>query len=503
MKLPSLCVAVVVCIGLAAVLAASSRADNADELAQELAIVARIGPWPIASKLIGVLGRNHNSADLHSYDPASRRTRYERHLFSQDSGDPITKFGLLYWPSEDSRWSVGRGDFLVTNGERWATGTVTTAQIFHIHAMTSLGTRLIAATSAWRGGIQISDDRGATWREIYDHPTPSRQVSRIVSLASTTERSYGLLLHRDKRRLLSINGDVVAEVPGWPQDRSILGMAGLGTWLYALVREGAGIAVWRTNGVVSQFVAAPRANWDAQDLVADAGKLWVLTEALQGGTIWSSEDGVGWQRVAWLRGGSPYDLEVVDGVPFVGGTDGTRALVWGPAMAGKSGPLPAIPSLPVLLPPTSDAPELAKRFAEALLRIESSKDRGVLSDLAYELARAHPPAETYRDLLALEMPVRPISLIGGNVKVPAATLGRWLILWSMSLARSGPVAPEWIDVPWSATTNRRDALALRLPRRRQLVRIFPQSRFSRRQNSPSEGVTGRSSFAPADLSPRP
>ena len=464
MKFPNLFAAVAVCIGLVAVVAATNRADAAQEPGHELAIVARVGPWPIASKLIGyrgrlwfvnsVLGRNHNSADVYSYDPASRGIRYERHLFSQDSGDPITKFGLLYWPSEDSRWSVGRGDFLVTNGEHWAAGTVPTAQIFHIHAMTSLGTRLIAATSAWRGGIQVSDDRGATWREIYDHPTPTRQVSRIVTLASTTERSYGYLLHRDNRRLISISGDVVAEVPGWPQNRLILGMAGKGKWLYALVRESAGIAIWRTDGVVSHSVAAPRANWDAQDLVVSNDKLWVLTESAQGGAVWMSDDGGGWQQVAWLRGGSPYDLEVVDGAPFVGGTDGTHALIWGLTAAGESGPLPAIASLPVLLPPTSGAPEPAKRFAEALLRIESGGDRGVLSGLAYELARARPPAETYRALLALKMPAQAISLIGGNVKVPAATLGRWLILWSMSLARTGPVALEWIATPWSAPTNR-------------------------------------------------
>ncbi len=340
MKFPNLFAAVAAC-GLVAVVAATSQVDAAQEpvqeSGQELAVVARVGPWPIASKLIGyrgrlwcvnsVLGRNHNSADVYSYDPVSRSTRYERHLFSQDSGDPIIKFGLLYWPSEDSRWSVGRGDSLVTNGEHWAMGTVPTAQIFHIHAMTSLGARLIAATSAWRGGIQVSDDRGATWREIYDHPTPTRQVSRIVTLASTTERSYGYLLHRDTRRHISISGDVVAEVPGWPQDRPILGMAGLGEWLYALVRESAGIAIWRTDGVVSHAIAAPRANWDAQDLVASNGRLWLLTESAQGGAVWTSDDGGGWQQVVWLRGGSPYDLEIVDGVPFVGGTDGTQALI--------------------------------------------------------------------------------------------------------------------------------------------------------------------------------
>ena len=74
--------------------------------------------------------------------------------------------------------------------------------------------------------------------------------------------------------------------------------------------------------------------------------------------------------------------------------------------------------------------------------------------MAYDLARTRPTAETYRNLLALDLPTRQISLIGGNVNVPAATLGRWLILWSMSLARTGAVTPKWINAPWSAPANR-------------------------------------------------
>jgi hypothetical protein len=79
--------------------------------------------------------------------------------------------------------------------------------------------------------------------------------------------------------------------------------------------------------VVSHAIAAPRANWDAQDLVASNGRLWLLTESARGGAVWTSDDGGGWQQVVWLRGGSPYDLEIVDGVPFVGATDGTQALI--------------------------------------------------------------------------------------------------------------------------------------------------------------------------------
>ena len=434
------------------------------EQIEELDIVARVGPWPIASKLIGyrgrvwfvnsVLGRNHNSADIYSYQPSTRSVRYERHLFSQDSGDPVTAFGLLYWPSEDSRWSIGWGDFRVTNGEAWAGGTIPTAQIFHIHAMTALDGRLIAASSAWRGGIQISDDRGATWRELYDHATPPRRVSRIISLASTSQRAYGYLLDRGERRLLAIDRDRVTEVPGWPQDRPIYGMAGIGHWLYALVRETSGVAIWRTDGVTSALVAPVRENWDALDLVAADGKLWALSEHAGGGAVWTSLDGADWQKCATLTGGSPYDLAVVDGMAFVGGSAGGQGIVWGPTRSISPRSLPAPVDLPDLLPASpAGFADAAQRFSTALLRLESYRERAMLTELAFELARARPPPATYRDLRALDFPTDEISLIGGRVKIPAATLGRWLVLWSMSLAGMGPVPPEWINEPWSTPAN--------------------------------------------------
>ena len=138
-----------------------------------------------------VKGVNHNSADLYSYDPASGTLSYERHLFSQDAGRPLVAHGLLYWPFEDARSSLGFGHFMVTDGTSWQLGTIPTAQIFHTHAMTAVDGDLIAATSAWRAGYQSSDDQGLTWHQIYDHPTPERRVTRIVRLATLDGFVFG------------------------------------------------------------------------------------------------------------------------------------------------------------------------------------------------------------------------------------------------------------------------------------------------------------------------
>ncbi|MCH9013183.1 MAG: hypothetical protein IIA68_09005 [Proteobacteria bacterium] len=195
------------------------RADAPPEISPpEIPVLARIGPWPVASRPIGFGGRiwfansvtgvNHNSADIYSYDPRSGALRHERHLFSQDAGQPLAWNGLLYWPFEDSRASLGWGEYMVTDGTRWRLGTIPTAQTFHIHALAGLGRTVVAATSAWRAGLQVSRDGGASWRQVYDHPTPERRVSRIVALAATDTGVDAQLIERGRHRLLRFDGEV-------------------------------------------------------------------------------------------------------------------------------------------------------------------------------------------------------------------------------------------------------------------------------------------------------
>jgi formylglycine-generating enzyme required for sulfatase activity len=112
------------------VLAIAMFAFHAPACADEQLIpLARVGPWPGISALIGygdrlwfvnsVKFRDHNSADVYSYHPKTGAVRYERHLFSQDAGEPAVVGGLLYWPFEDARFSTRRGEYMVTNGHDW------------------------------------------------------------------------------------------------------------------------------------------------------------------------------------------------------------------------------------------------------------------------------------------------------------------------------------------------------------------------------------------------
>jgi hypothetical protein len=52
------------------------------------------------------------------------------------------------------------------------------------------------------------------------------------------------------------------------------------------------------------------------------------------------------------------------------------------------------------------------------------------------------------------MATHELSLIGGNVRMPAESLGRWILLWGMAVGGRGRVPPELIREPWRAKSNR-------------------------------------------------
>src|SRR5919106_4083531 len=113
--------------------------------------------------------------------------------------------------------------------------------------MAAQGPDLIAATSAWRAGLQRSDARGLSWGRVYDHPTPDRRVSRIVQLVALGDLVFGALVSRDERGLLLLDGDRVEKVPGWPHGGPIIGLTAFKDGVYGLVREPSGVSVWHTD----------------------------------------------------------------------------------------------------------------------------------------------------------------------------------------------------------------------------------------------------------------
>jgi hypothetical protein len=432
-------------------------------------IVARIGPWPVVSNLIAfrgriwfvnsVTGRNHNSADIYSYAPSNGALRYERHLFSQDAGRPTAGDGWLYWPFEDDRFSLGWGMFSATDGKNWRNGTIPTAQIFHVHAMARLSDgRLLAATSAWRGGLQASSDNGKTWHRIYDHPTPHRRVSRIVDLAAAGERAFASLTGPDERTLLTIVGDEVRDTPGWPGGRTIRGLAAFRGAAYALVGDGR--ALWRTDGEASvQIGALPGPAWG---LAVGPEGLWAIGRQDADYALWRSSDGRDWKPIAWISGGQPFDLVATETNVYIGGQgDDGHGILWALRVPTKLAAADTVQYTPQPMTSSGTTAHQEERNWQAagfgletvLLDPASYADRRKLRDLIAELADDGPPAGFFTKRLAMELPQRELSLIGGQVSIPAETLGRWILLWGMARAERGPVPTALAKEPWSQPEN--------------------------------------------------
>ncbi len=435
-----------------------------------LEVLAQVGPWPTLSALIGFRGRvwfansvrypDHNSADLYSLGLGGGELRFERHLFSQDVGTPVAAGGLLYWPHEDPRPSLGWGHIAVTDGANWQLRVMpATPPTFHVHALESLGGELYAATSAWRAGLHRSADGGLGWRQIYDHPTPERQVSRIIALAGFGGRLFGALVERrlglPHFPLLVLDGDAVGAVPGWPETARTLDLEAAKGGVYGLVLDAAGRAFWRTDGRASERLADAASMPGLRAFAAAADGFWGVANAPGGGALWQSADGRRWRWVQDLAGGQPVDVMVYRGRVYASGTgaDG-RGILWGPpaspAVAPPPQPAPAWPS-----PPSPGAVEWTAARSVLNGAIAKPDDyRTQLRDLAYRWALAGPPRGFFEAALEAPFPNRTVAMFGGKLRPKAANLGRHILLWGMALAGRGKVPVALLERPWTEVSNR-------------------------------------------------
>lgn len=438
---------------------------------EPLVPLARPGPWSGISGLIGYGARlwfvnsvkfvDHNSADLYSYDPRAGRSRYERHLFSQDAGDPAVGGGLLYWPFEDARFSAGRGEYLVTDGHDWQWRILPHGEVFHVHAMAAHGGALFAATSGWRAGLQRSDDGGLTWRVIYDHATPAGSVSRLTTLAALDRVLYAGLTSPDQEgvKLLATAGGTLRPVAGWPPGEMVTALRAYRGWLYGVNVAAGRRALWRSDGTVVERVGGLDGE-AVRALAAGPDALWAVSARGGGGTLWRSADGTSWSAEQRFEGAEPLDVAVYAGRVYVGTAGpGGRGTLWGPAPPAPAeaplGPRP-LPPAPRRLAP-GELPG-ALRALDAALGDPSSyaahgaRLRAALEPLAQSgLAEAGP--ELARRLDAA-VPDIDVVLFGGRLSVPAAWLARWYLLWAVALDGHGRVPPALLAEPWTARPNR-------------------------------------------------
>jgi hypothetical protein len=437
----------------------------AAETAVPLVPLVRGLPWTGVSGLIGYGGRlwfansvkfvNHNSADLYSYDPASGRAGYEKHLFSQDAGEPLVAGGLLYWPFEDSRFSPGRGEFMVTDGKRWQWHVLAPGRAFHTHTMVAAGGALYAATSAWRARLLRSRD-GGDWRLVYQHPTPKGRVSRMTMLADFNGVLYGGLTtwyDDNAPKLLRWTGDTLRPVPGWPAGEAVPEIAVHGGWLYAVNVGAKGRALWRTDGRRIERVTAMDRH-PVRALASGAGALWAVGVDGDGGALWRSADGRAWSLVQEFTGVQPLDVAVFGGAVYVGMIAEPGGELWGPA-APRPVPESAAPGR---LPPehAADGPPLKQALAALDAALAAEPPSRAVRRAVLGLARNGAPAAGAALMRRLEgpFPAGEAGMFGGRVRVPGAKLARWYLLWGMAHNGHGRVPPDLLAAPWTPKPNR-------------------------------------------------
>lgn len=437
--------------------------------APELPVLAQTGPWPVISQMAffrdrlwftnSVKGVDHNSADIYSFDPATQETDYERHLWSQDAGNPFVAGGLLYWPSEDPRLSPGWGDFQVTNGEDWATGQITTARMFHVFAMAELNGELVAATSAWRAGLQTSSDHGKTWREAYDHPTPDQRVSRIVDLVEIGGFLVGHLRGPEGRKLIRFDGTTLSDLPGWPQNLAMSEVVRHGRHIYGLVQEEGGASAWRSDGENSEAITSIIPNWRPFDLASDGHSLWAISDSATGGRLWRSENATDWSLAGDLTGGEAFDVIASANAVYIGGAGANgRGILWGlkhgPVKSGSE-PIAKLPDLrPQPETRITDWKAQAQALDEALRAPRSYAAFGrPIRNLAYNAATSSPPMDFFNQRLEIPRPTGRMNPFRDVLVEPSGDIGASITLWAMGIAGKGRVPPAMIAAPWTKAEN--------------------------------------------------
>lgn len=444
---------------------------GAAKSANNLVRLVSPGPWSGVSGLVGYSGRiwfinsvkfvDHNSADVYSYNPANGETRYERHLFSQDGGQPAVANGLLYWPFEDSRSSTGHGEYMVTNGRDWQWRILPDGEVFHVHAMIAYRGTLFAATGAWRGALQRSNDSGITWQVIYDHPTPPRSVSRITSLAVVAETLYaGLTDYRlQGSKLLRWTGRTLKPVEGWPPGTMVSSLSSYRGWLYGVNTTEGNSAAWRTDGKKSQRVNDLN-GYRVRAFAAGPDALWAVSASERGGVLWRSTDGLKWSRVQKLREAEPLDVLVYAGEVYVGtkGPNG-RGTLWGPRPPAPLEPQPNSSRLVSNRRPLTD-----KRLVQAFNDLDrvlaekvtymSQRSRLFSALLPLGLNNTKQVGEALITRLEGPFPDVETTLYGGQLTVTATQLAQWSLFWAIALNGHGKVSPGLLSKPWKEKPNR-------------------------------------------------
>lgn len=432
-----------------------------------LDIIAHIGPWPHASRLIGYRGRlwfavsvkyrNHNSSDIWSMDPQTRERRLERNLFSQDAGTPVIFNDLLYWPHEDALLAGGTGEVSATNGEDWGLFTIQSALMYHTSELLDFDGKLLAVTGARHAGLQISADGGRSWKALYDHSAPPKHIARIKDMTRLTkdekaDEYYATLRDQKKQRLVKWNGAAFDAITSFPFNQPIRGLTAHKGAIHAIVGRGAERQIWQSNGETSSHLGR-KGNFI--DIASDGETLWAISND---GTLFSIKNDL-WQKHSRLKGGKATAIEFIGGALYVAGAgDDGRAIIWGPKshkFEKFPAPLPALPAPLITGDSKMDWEDMGKQIDRLLSAPETYRgyrddDLNALLDKA---ANKNPPPGFFAQRLSANIPDIAINVFSGNSETKALHLAYANILRNMERSGQTGVPPSLLSIKWTAQSN--------------------------------------------------
>jgi hypothetical protein len=459
-------------VGFAAVtIFYQTRSSNAEPSAEtsppraeklQLGIIAQVGPWPVASRLIGyrgklwfansVKGRNHNSADIWSFNPNKDELRYERHLYSQDAGFPLIYKGLLYWPFEDALQSNGEGVVEVTDGATWQPLVISNPPIYHTSQLLEWNDSLLAITGTRNAGIQRSSDGGRTWEEFYIHPTPDTHVSRLKEMLVFKGSLFASLKDTKVKRLVRWTDPGFRAVNSWPLNRYFNGLTIHREELYGIVGRGRKREIWKFDGKRSVNVGF---TGPFVDLTSDGDQLWLVSND---GRLWSSRDGDSWERHGDLQKGRPVSIQAIAGGIYVAGAgDDGRGIVWGPRE--NNIPLGAKPPKLISQFPAKKAAldwDSEGKKIDALLADPGTYSRsgsGELRALIFKASTNGAPFGFFAKRLKVEIPPAKLLAFDGNMELRAQDIAHAMLLSGMERAGHANVPTRYLTDRWISPPN--------------------------------------------------
>lgn len=450
---------------LIAAMAMTARSSEAGEADGPLTMLARPGAWPGISSLIAYDSRiwftnsepfaDTNAADVYSYDPLTGKTRYERGLFTQDTGAPVVFLGRLYWPFEDARFSMGVGEYAVTDGQVWRWRRLPQGHAFHLHAMAACGETLIAVTGAWEGQLQVSGDRGGSWRLAATYPKGTAPFSRLVAVTPFGDRCFVGSAARGSRgtKLLEWTGAVLVPVKGWPEGDRTDGLVVHRGRLFAWNDASDNRILYAFDGERTVRVAAPPSG-RVRALSSDGTHLWAVGGRQGAGTLWRLDKGTAWKEVQRFQE-TPISVLAVSGALFVGTYAEGGGALWGtrskaPALSAETEPFEipkprpaetakALGRIETLVKGEIGESDRFRELRVVFQQLAAVSDR----EIGHQLAALYPK-------VALKGQVRMFT----NAQVNRSDLLRWYLMGAMAVTGSGRAPVELLSAQFSEKPNR-------------------------------------------------